>query len=102
MGTRARRLAARATVFWLCVLVLNRVDALGGEAPQAPPMPAHWKVVSDLPMSAEQLTAMSRKLDADLSSVRNTVYEVNGKRVQINTIASIRCSSSALCTGVII
>lgn len=29
---------------------------------------------------------MGSKLGADLSSVRNTVYEVNGKRVQINVI----------------
>jgi hypothetical protein len=29
---------------------------------------------------------MSHKLGADLDSVRNTVYEVNGKRVQINVI----------------
>lgn len=29
---------------------------------------------------------MSKKLGADLSSVRNTVYDVQGKRVQINVI----------------
>ena len=37
----------------------------------------------------DQVNAMSSKLGAILFSVRNTIYEVNGKRVQINTIATI-------------
>jgi hypothetical protein len=40
MGTRAKRLAAGVTVFWLCVLFLDRVDVLGGEALPATKMPA--------------------------------------------------------------
>ena len=31
---------------------------------------------------------MSKKLGADLSGVRNTVYDVQGKRVQINVIVT--------------
>lgn len=62
--------------------------AIGGESDSHPRMPGHWKVISDYQVPVEQVKTMSSKLGADLSSVRNTVYEVNGKRVQINVIAT--------------
>jgi hypothetical protein len=51
-------------------------------------MPADWKVVSDFQLPVSQLTPMSNKLGVDLSSVRNTVYDVKGKRVQLNVIVT--------------
>jgi len=51
-------------------------------------MPGHWKVTSDFQVPVEQVKAMSTKLGADLSGVRNTVYDVEGKRVQINVIVT--------------
>jgi hypothetical protein len=67
---------------------LGRVDAFGDEAHPAPQMPAHWKVVSDSQVTPEQVKAMGAKLNAGLSSVRNTVYDVNGRRVQVNAIVA--------------
>jgi hypothetical protein len=62
--------------------------ALGGDVALAPKMPGHWKVVTDVQVPTDHVSAMSSKLGAHLISVRNTIYDVNGKRVQINTIAT--------------
>jgi hypothetical protein len=86
--TNVKCLAAWVSVLWLGACCLSGVNAFGGDAPSAPMMPSHWKVISDFPVPAEQVKAMSAKLDADLSGVRNTVYDVNGKRVQINVIVT--------------
>ncbi len=76
------------TMLWIGVCFLCSVNAIGGEVPQTPNMPSHWKVVSDFQVPAEQVKAMSATLGADLTGVRNTVYDVNGKRVQINVIVT--------------
>lgn len=81
-------LAGWMMTFWIAACFLCSTNATGGEDPQAPNMPSHWKVVSDFQVPAEQVKAMSTKLDADLTGVRNTVYDVNGKRVQINVIVT--------------
>ena len=80
-GIRVMWLAAFAMAFCLGACSPN-----GGKAPPAPEMPADWKVVSDFQVPVGQVKPMSKKLAADISSVRNTVYEVNGKRVQLNVI----------------
>ena len=85
-GTRIGWLAAWATVFCLGACSPNNGTSQTGEVPSAPEMPAHWTVTSDFQVPVEQVKAMSKKLGADLSSVRNTVYDVQGKRVQINVI----------------
>ena len=59
-----------------------------GKVPQAPEMPAHWKVTSDVQVPAAQVKAMEMKLGADLTGVRNTIYDVKGKRVQINVLVT--------------
>jgi hypothetical protein len=79
-------LAGWMMVFWIGVFFLCSVNANSGEVPQAPNMPSHWKVVSDFQVPVGQVKAMSTKLGADLTGVRNTVYDVNGSRVQINVI----------------
>jgi hypothetical protein len=73
------------TVLCLCVAFPLSDHAFGCDVPE---MPANWKVISDFQVPSEQVKIMGRKLGADLSSVRNTVYDVNGKRVQINVIAA--------------
>lgn len=52
----------------------------------APEMPGGWTVVTDTVVGPARLPSLEGTLDADLVSVRNTVYEVEGKRVQLNTI----------------
>ena len=56
------------------------------KAPPAPEMPADWKVVSDFDVPAEQAKPIAQKLGVTLSSLRNTLYDVNGKSVQLNVI----------------
>ena len=87
-GTRRKCLAKWMTVLWLGVSFLCRVNAFGGEISPTPMMPSNWKVISDFQVPAEQIKEMSTKLGADLSGVRNIVYDVNGERVQINVIVT--------------
>lgn len=87
-GTKVMWLAAWVTVLCLGACSPNGGKTPGGELPPAPNMPAHWKVSTDFQVPVEQVKAMSKKLGADLSSVRNTVYDVKGKRVQINVIVT--------------
>jgi hypothetical protein len=76
------------TMLGLCLCFLSGVSAVGGESSATPKMPSNWKVISDLQVPAEQVREMSTKLGADLNGVRNTIYDVNGKRVQINVIVA--------------
>jgi hypothetical protein len=87
-GTRVKCLVVWVTALCLSVCFLSSDNARCGEIPLAPQMPAHWKVLSDVQVPAEQVKAMSGKLGADLNSVRNTFYDVNGKRVQINVMVT--------------
>ena len=87
-GTKVGWMAAWATVFCLGGCSPNNGASQTGEVPLAPEMPAHWTVTSAFQVPLEQVQAMSKKLGADLSSVRNTVYDVQGKRVQINVIVT--------------
>jgi len=87
-GTRVMWLAAFAMVFCLGACSPNGGKAPGGEAPPTPEMPADWKVVSDSQVPVGQVKPMSNQLGVELSSVRNTVYDVKGKRVQLNVIVT--------------
>lgn len=57
-----------------------------GKAPPAPEMPAGWEVMSDFDVPVEQTKDIGRNLGVSLSSLRNTVYDVRGKRVQVNVL----------------
>jgi len=70
----------------LAASLLCGAAAFAADAPPAPKMPASWKVTSDVPLSADQVKAMSKKLGADLVGVRNTAYAVDGKKVQLNVL----------------
>jgi hypothetical protein len=81
-------LAAWVAVVWIGVCTLCSVNVLGGEGSLVPEMPSHWKLITNFQVPAEQVKAMSSKLGAEFSSVRNIVYDVKGKRVQINVIVT--------------
>jgi len=83
-----KNVAACITVFLIGVYFLHSGNVLSGEDPLTPKMPTHWKVTSDYQVPAEKVKAMSIKFGATLRSVRNTVYDVNGKRVQLNIIVT--------------
>ena len=87
-GIRRKFLAHYMTVIGLCVCFLCAANALGGEPPPAPKMPSNWKVIFDFHLPAEQVKEIGTKLGANLHGVRNTVYDVNGKRIQINVIVT--------------
>ena len=58
------------------------------EAPPAPGMPGGWEVTADKAITPDAIEPVSRKLGAPIAALRNTVYKVNGKRVQLNTIVA--------------
>ncbi len=83
---RVKSFAFGMVALCLFASLLCSANARSGEAPPAPEMPAHWKAISDFEVPMEQVKTMGNKLGANIDSVRNTVYDVNGKRVQINVI----------------
>ena len=56
--------------------------------PAAPTMPSHWKVTSDVDFPADQIKPIAEKLGGNVTALRNTDYDVNGKRLRINTIVA--------------
>lgn len=51
-------------------------------------MPAHWTVTSDDDLGAADIAPVAQQLGADVSALRNTVYDISGKRMQLNTIVA--------------
>ncbi len=53
-----------------------------------PPAPAFdgWTVKTDVVVQQDQMYAAERRLEGRLKALRNTIYEVNGKKVQLNVI----------------
>lgn len=82
--TKKSRMCVACFCFITCLFF--SVGALGDGGPPLPQMPAHWQVVSDLQVPAEQVREMSAKLGAHLTGVRNTIFSVNGRKVQLNVI----------------
>ena len=88
-ATRKLRLAACvAAVLCMGACSRNGGQAPTAEAPAAPETPAGWEVTADFVAPVEQVKAMSKKLGAKLSGVRNTIYSVEGKRAQINVMVT--------------
>jgi hypothetical protein len=88
IGIRRKYLAKLMMVLGIGMCFFCSVNAFGGEIPPVPKMPSNWKVLSDFQVPAEQVKKMSAKLGVDLGAVRNTIYDVDGKRVQINVIVT--------------
>ena len=62
--------------------------AASSVAPAAPTMPTHWQVTSDISFPTGQIKPIAERLGGDMTALRNTVYDVNGKRVQLNTLVA--------------
>lgn len=88
MEIRVKCLAVWVAALFLWVCFFDGSKALGADVAPLPEMPAGWKIISDFQVPTEQVKAMSCKLGAHVSSVRNTVYDVKGKRVQLNVIVT--------------
>ena len=58
------------------------------EAPAAPPMPANWSVVSDQTFAPAEIKPISESLGGEVSALRNTLYDVEGKSIKLNTIVA--------------
>jgi hypothetical protein len=61
-------------------------SALSSEVPPTPNMPDRWVVEFDALAQKNQVDFLSNRLGAKLNGIRNTVYNVDGKRVQINVL----------------
>ena len=83
--TRMMWLAAIGIVVGLTACAADSSETIS-KAPPAPEMPADWKVVSDFDVPADQAKPIAKNLGVSLSSLRNTLYDVNGKSVQLNVI----------------
>lgn len=88
-GTKTIRLAPWILVLFLGACSPPGVDSPAREAPPAPVMPPSWNVTTDFEVPVVQVRAMSKELGVELGAVRNTIYDVNGKQVQINVIVTM-------------
>ena len=87
MKRNATRAVAWAGVVWWGLLgASGSAAAPPTDTPPAPEMPSHWKVVADVDVPETQIEAIERTLGASISALRNTRYDVDGGRLQINTI----------------
>lgn len=77
-------------VLFLSSLCLGACSRGGGSSPTPPPpapaMPAHWEVSYDVAVAPDQVKQISKKLGGELTALRNTRYQVDGKTVQLNTL----------------
>ncbi len=51
-------------------------------------MPKRWRVISDINFEAADIRPVSVQLGAKVSALRNTTYDINGKRLKLNTIVA--------------
>jgi len=58
------------------------------DAPPAPVMPAGWTITSDQSFPPAEVRRMSGQIGGEMLALRNTVYDVGGKRVQLNTLVA--------------
>ena len=83
---------SKRTLIWLAALGLfdcsTTYSSSNAEtpAPPAPKMPSDWKVIADFEVPPKQVESIEKKLGVVISSLRNTIYEVNGMKVQLNII----------------
>lgn len=80
---------AFACLITLCLFACSpgtTTASSNAKAPPAPQMPAGWDITSDVAAPPAQVQQISQKLGGTLTSVRNTVYNANGNKVQLNTM----------------
>ena len=63
-------------------------ESPSAEAPATPKMPKRWRVTSDINFSATEIRPVSDQLGAKVSALRNTTYDIKGKRLKLNTIVA--------------
>ncbi len=83
---RIRPYAAFASLLFLSLMFLFVNQAIGSEVLMSPKMPSNWVIQSDVQLPADQVKRIGMKLGARLTHVQNTIYRVDGMRVQINVI----------------
>jgi hypothetical protein len=79
---------------WTLVVLASALLAIGAcsckdsmaHPPPAPTLPAAWVVKADNEIPREKIFEVEYRLEGKIKALRNTVYEVNGKKVQLNTI----------------
>ncbi|MBW2527016.1 MAG: hypothetical protein JRI23_22740 [Deltaproteobacteria bacterium] len=79
LGTAA--LAAGA-----CSKKPSESDVVTDKPPPAPGMPPGWEMQTDDVIPPAQFPAIESKLQGKLKALRNTVYDANDHRVQLNVI----------------
>jgi len=81
-------LARAAVALGLAALVGCSPSSRSAGAPPSPEMPADWTIVQDVDFAPRDIEPIARQLGAELDALRNTVYTVSGKRVQLNTVVA--------------
>ena len=64
----------------------------------APRMPKGWAIVQDDAIVGPELARIEGQLCAKLKTLRNTVYQVNDNRVQINMLIAVDAESAEAAT----
>ena len=78
----------------ISVVILSSCTNARSDAPAAPTMPSHWKVTSDQSFAPADIQPVAQNLGGNIAALRNTVYDVNGKRVKLNTIVAADAASA--------
>jgi len=81
-----RRVAAAGTL--AAVALLGACASPDTEPPPAPVMPAHWRVVEDVTFGEAERVRVSSRLGGRVAALRNTTYDVGGRRLKLNTIVA--------------
>ena len=69
-------------------------SAPSAEAPAAPTMPTGWKITSDQVFAPAAIKPVSDRLGGEVRALRNTVYDVRGKSVKLNTLVAASASDA--------
>lgn len=70
-------------------------DAPQDPTPPTPKMPAGWKVVEDHLFTGADLTSIAQNLGVELTGLRNTMFDVGGKPVKVNTLVAADATNAA-------
>jgi len=84
----ARLVGLAAFAASLSVACVDTAPAGVAEAPPSPAMPESWRVISDVAFSSADIAPVARRLGGEIAALRNTAYDAQGKRVQLNLIVA--------------
>ena len=84
-GTKAIQLAVLLVAACLTGCSSDEAKTPEDNAP-ASLMPASWKIVKDPVLPPDELARLSKKFGVELSSLKNTDYEVEGKTIKLNAM----------------